>query len=167
MCDLFDGRMERFAVREAWASGQTKQNSRCLTDGTNFIWVIGNARGYVSFLTRYGQNDPNQILDAIAKAFECEIVSEHEPQYWGFESEEALDAHRRQPGDLISSKELGIVEPEDVLTLSELLDLNPDLGLRENLDALRQEICMRRRAKPGLSLETIQEASPPSEVVPF
>jgi hypothetical protein len=47
-----------------------------------------------------------QILTAISEVFDTEIVSEHEPQYWGYPTWEALDAaeaelakERRDPDD--------------------------------------------------------------------
>ena len=38
-----------------------------------------------------GGNAPGQILGAIAKAFDTDISSEYEPQFWGFDTQEEWD----------------------------------------------------------------------------
>jgi hypothetical protein len=43
-------------------------------------------------LSRYGANCPNHILGAIADEFDTEVFSEHEPQFWGFETQAQWDA---------------------------------------------------------------------------
>jgi hypothetical protein len=43
-------------------------------------------------ITRYGINNPTKILQAIAEAFDTDIFSEHEPQFWGFHTQEEWDA---------------------------------------------------------------------------
>jgi hypothetical protein len=49
--------------------------------------------GFVSGLTRYAPNgDPGKILNALANVFDTDIVSEYEPQYWGFDTQEEWDA---------------------------------------------------------------------------
>ena len=48
--------------------------------------------GAVEFFTRYGRNDAVAILAAVAEAFETEIFSEDEPQFWGFDTQEEWDA---------------------------------------------------------------------------
>ncbi len=45
--ELFDGRLERFGIQEAIKEGSTSDNSRCLTDGNNFLWIYGD-----EFVTR-------------------------------------------------------------------------------------------------------------------
>jgi len=84
MSDLFDGRLERFGIREVWDSERSRQIARCLTDGRNVLWVGGNVGGHVSNLSHSGQD--NHILGAIAETFDCAVVSEHEPQYWRIDS---------------------------------------------------------------------------------
>jgi hypothetical protein len=45
-----------------------------------------------NFHTRYGLNAPQRILGAIADEFDVDIVSEYEPQFWGYETQEEWDA---------------------------------------------------------------------------
>jgi hypothetical protein len=89
--DVFNGQLERFGVREA-ASQRTTDGSRCLTDGSNFLWVYATPDGVAGF-TRYHPNGaPGAILAAIEEAFGIEIVSEHDPRYYGYETQEEWDA---------------------------------------------------------------------------
>jgi len=90
--DLFDGRLDEYGVREHIESGKTSETERCLTDGENYLSVSIDDDGSVSVLTRYGGNAPGKILDAIADVFDTDIVSEYEPQFWGFASNEEWDA---------------------------------------------------------------------------
>ena len=103
--DLFGGRLEKHGVREKiveeqdvheWAAASgfklppgaggkipgTTEHCRCLTDGTNCIWVDISERGFVAMLTRYGDNDPNEILGAIDKEFDADIIDEEHPEFW-------------------------------------------------------------------------------------
>jgi hypothetical protein len=59
MADLFDGRMERFDIREE-QSKDSSPESRCLTDGFNFVCVYGK-EGIVQGFTRYAPNG-NPVL---------------------------------------------------------------------------------------------------------
>jgi hypothetical protein len=89
--DLFDGRLAAYGVREN-VSENTTETSRALTDGRNYLRVEIRD-GLVSCFTRYAQNgDPGKILEAITDAFNVKIVSEHEPQAWGFDTQEEWDA---------------------------------------------------------------------------
>jgi hypothetical protein len=97
--DLFDGRLEKFNIQEHF-NDETKAQSRMLTDGRNFLWLYVDDAGFVSCLTRYIPNGaPGKILSAIADAFDTEIVSEYEAQFWEFDTHEEWDAwqleHRR------------------------------------------------------------------------
>jgi hypothetical protein len=59
----------------------------------NFLWVYSNEEGLVSTFCRWAPNgNPQRILCAIADQFDVDIVSEHEPQYWGFDTEEEWEA---------------------------------------------------------------------------
>ena len=92
-CDLFDGRLEEFNVREHVKSDETTETKRCLTDGRNYLWVYADDDGLVSSLRRYAPNGvPIKILKVIADAFDVDVVSEYEPQYWGFDTQEEWDA---------------------------------------------------------------------------
>ena len=90
--DLFDGRLEEFGVREHF-NDETTEQSRMLSDGRNYLWLYVDDAGLVRSLTRYMPNGvPTKILSAIAEAFDAEIVSEYEPQFWGFDTQEEWDA---------------------------------------------------------------------------
>jgi hypothetical protein len=88
--DLFDGRLKEVGIYEYQPQEQTS-DERCLTDGRNFLWVYSDEHGSVTF-TPCGGNAPQRILRAIADKFDVDIVSEHQPQYWGYETEEEWDA---------------------------------------------------------------------------
>jgi len=96
MEDLFDGRLEQFGVRENFVKGETSASRRCLTDGyNNFLWVSGNQK--VDLLTRYAPNgSPAGILSVIAEVFDTCFFSEHQPQFWGFETEDDWDNAMRE-----------------------------------------------------------------------
>jgi hypothetical protein len=66
--------------------------SRCLSDGRDCLWVYLTEDGFVASLSRYGANAPDKILAAISEEFETDVFSEYEPQYWGFDTQEELDA---------------------------------------------------------------------------
>jgi hypothetical protein len=87
MSDLFDGRLEKVGVYEHQNDESTSTN-RCLTDGRNFLWVHCNEEGFASTFTRYGGNAPQRVLRAVSDEFEVDIVSEYEPQFWGFKTKE-------------------------------------------------------------------------------
>ena len=90
--DVFDGRLEKYGIREYVDDGQTSDRQRCLTDGRNYIWFFCNDSGKLDCMRRYGANAPQRILNAIEKAFDTAIYCEHEPQFWGFESQEEWDS---------------------------------------------------------------------------
>lgn len=89
--DLFDGRLEEFGVREK-VTDQTTETMRCLTDGRNYVEVCVNEDGFIDHLIRRGRNAPDKILNAVAGAFNTDVVSEYEAQYWGFDTQEEWDA---------------------------------------------------------------------------
>ena len=89
---VFDGRLEKFGVREHVKPDETTAQRRCLTDGHHYLWVDIDDGGLVRGLTRYGFNAPRKILKAIAEELDTDIFSEHQPQYWGFDTQEEWDA---------------------------------------------------------------------------
>jgi hypothetical protein len=92
MEDLFDGRLEDVGVYEHHSKEETSRD-RCLTDSVNFLWVYSNEEGLVSTFTRWAPNgNPQRILCAIADEFDVDIVSEYEPQFWGYEATEEWEA---------------------------------------------------------------------------
>ena len=91
MQELFDGRLTPFGVVETLVSHPSGR-ARALTDGHNGVWVFATDAGNVSVFTCYGENVERQILEAVAEVFDTEIYSEHEPQFWGFATQEEWDA---------------------------------------------------------------------------
>src|SRR6516165_7790930 len=94
--DLFDGRLEEFGVLEHVKPDETTETKRCLTDGRNYLWVYINNEGFVACFSRYGGNAPGKILSAITDAFDTDIVSEYQPQFWGFNTQEEWDAAEKE-----------------------------------------------------------------------
>jgi hypothetical protein len=87
--DLFE-RLKQFGIREA-LTPDNDERARCLTDGRHCLWVYLTEDGFVSSLTMYGVCVPNKILDAIWETF-GEIYTEHDPQYWGCDTQEEWEA---------------------------------------------------------------------------
>ena len=155
-CDLFDGRLEELGVREHSDSDQTSGNTRYLTGGRNYLSVYINDDGLVSCITRHGRNAPSKILNAIAEAFDTEIVSEYEPQFWGFDTQDEWDAVWGQVArDNQESFYIDILkylrgEPSGIIPgrigeimadiAKELVKKNPELLLSANMDKLLSEI---------------------------
>lgn len=154
MSDLFDGRLSKYGISED-CNEDTKCTTRCLTDNDNFIWVFGNAAGRATRITRYGMNSPEHILNAIAQEFDTEIYSEHEPQFWGFSSQEEwhewqLDP-KQFPDDFYESViqylsgngvkyDEGTILRIQLEIAKELSNQNSDLLLPENKEKLLNEI---------------------------
>jgi len=97
-CSLFDGRLEKFGIREH-VCVDTTHARRWLTDGRNYLWVNINDAGLVDSFVRRGVNAPGKILDAIVDLFNTAIFSEYEPQFWGFETQEEWDAAMKKIAD--------------------------------------------------------------------
>src|SRR5262245_30546081 len=155
-CDLFDGRLEACGVREHVEPGETAKTRRFLTDGRNCLWVYIDDHGFVDRLTRRGLTAPGKILNAVAEAFETGIVSEHEPQFWGFDTQEDWDAYmermsreseerfhlellkylRGEPND-IRPGTIGMIKAE---IAKKLVENDPALLSPINKDKLRTEV---------------------------
>src|SRR4029453_17168357 len=91
MADLFDGRLEDVGLHEKQCEA-TPSTWKCLTDGRNCLWVSCAEEGLVSEFTSYGMNAPRWILQAIGEQFDVRILSEHEPEFWGYETKEEWEA---------------------------------------------------------------------------
>lgn len=91
MIELFDGRLDQFEVKEHVKLGQTSDNDRCLTDGQNYLWVIGGEDPDTPVIRRSGGNATGNIFWAIIEVFDTDIISEYEPLFWGFETWEEYD----------------------------------------------------------------------------
>jgi hypothetical protein len=88
--DVFDGRLEEFGIHEHIVS-ETTDTYRCLTDGRDYVWVRMDGAGFF-----WHVRGMSKILCAVADAFDTDIVSEHQGQFWGFETEEEWDKWRMQ-----------------------------------------------------------------------
>jgi hypothetical protein len=98
--ELFDGRLQKFGIRE---HGQARENHRCLTDGENCLGVRINDAGYVvGFEREWNGNwgSPEKILSSVSDAFETKTFSYEEPEYYGFDSEEEKAAWRAKQTDI-------------------------------------------------------------------
>jgi hypothetical protein len=152
--ELFDGRLEKFGVREH-VNEETTKNHRCLIEGNNYLWLDVEDDGNITSFTRYTPNgNPSRIFNAITETLDFEIFSEHEPQYWGFETEEEWHAWqgaisrkndeqalvelvkylRSEPHDFEPGT-LGIIWAENV---KKFFEKDPTLILPENRDKLLQ-----------------------------
>lgn len=87
--ELLDGRLEPYGIYEEYREGYTSEHLRVLSDGSNFLWVYGKQT--VESMTRYGSNAVEHILGVISKVFDTEIISEYDPQFWGFKTIEEQD----------------------------------------------------------------------------
>ena len=121
------------------------------------MWASIGEDGFVNTVTRNaGSGDPGTILSAIAEAFDTDIASEHQSQYWGFETQEEWDAaweqmareHREkfhlelmkylrgEPND-IRQGTVGMIRAE---IAKGLVEKDPSLLLPKNKDKLHIEI---------------------------
>jgi hypothetical protein len=155
-CDLFDGRLADFGISEHVNPEESTKTRRCLTDGRNYVWVFVDDGGFVSSLTRYGFNAPGRILRALADVFAADIVSEYEPQFWGFETKDEWDAcleeMSREDGEKFHTELLKYLrgEPNDIRpgtigmcqaeVAKKLVELDSTLLLPINKDKFRNLI---------------------------
>jgi len=103
--DVFDGRLAPHGITEE-VNEDTTENSRCLTDGNNWLWVFLDASTEWASFKRYAPNGcPDLILAAIEQAFDTNIYSEYEPQFWGFDTQEEWDAWK----DALASGEVKVL----------------------------------------------------------
>ena len=154
---LFDGRLQQYGIAEKTVPDSTSERSRVLVDEQgNFLWVYSDDKGYVGDLSRYGFQSPALILEAISVTFNTEIYSEHEPQYWGFNTQEEWDAwmakmaieHRNEfYADIVNfvtgkehgfrSGTVGMIQAE---IANVLVSEHPDLLLMQNKDEFLKTI---------------------------
>lgn len=93
---IFGGSLERLGITETTGE-DTSPSRRRLTDGINFLWVQEGPTGFTGHFTRYFPNGvPDQILAAVSEVFDTTIVSEHQPEYWGFDSQEKWDDYMQK-----------------------------------------------------------------------
>jgi hypothetical protein len=164
--ELFDGRLEAFGVREEarpeGAADRFPQYTkvkevRYLTDGRDSMEVTIWQNGYACLQVRNLWCAPEKrIFHTIAEAFDTGIVTEHQPEFWGFETEEEWDAYekriheeyeqqfhaellkhlRGEPAD-IRPETIGMKQAE---VAKELVEKDPTLLLPTNKDKLLKEI---------------------------
>jgi hypothetical protein len=73
--ELLGGRLNKYGVRDA-QSPKATNDSKCLTDGENYLWAYGNP---VACFAEYVPNrHPGFILQSIATEFGIEIYSEYD-----------------------------------------------------------------------------------------
>src|SRR5690242_18397463 len=112
---LFDGRLEQFGIHEHFAPEKSDSEARILTDGTNFVWVFHDSV-HVERLKVYGLNNPIFILDVLEDVFGTTLVSEHQPQFWGFateaEWEEDLAKYSKEAEDKVYIELMKFVRDE-------------------------------------------------------
>ena len=104
--ELFDGRLEAFGVREEVRPEGTAdryppymkvKEVRYLTDGRNRMEVVVYENGVPDVTVRNLWCAPEkEIFHAIAEAFDSDIVTEHQPEFWGFDTQEDWDAWMAQ-----------------------------------------------------------------------
>jgi hypothetical protein len=133
--DLFDGRLERFGVREHVKPDGTTDRRRCLTDGRNYMWVYIDEYGFICGLTRYAGNAAGKILDAVADSFNTEIISEYDEPYLEFHNE-LLKWLNEEPSDIRP----GTIWMRTAEIVKALVEKDPSLLLPESKDKLRNEI---------------------------
>ena len=92
---VFDGRLEKSGVYEH-VDGQSSEVWRCLTDRRNYLWLSASDDGLLEGITCHKYNVPIPILTAIAETFDAEIFPEYGPRFWGFDTQEAVDAYREE-----------------------------------------------------------------------
>jgi hypothetical protein len=70
---------------------------RYLTDGRNSMEVFVYENGVLDLTVRNLWCAPEkEIFHAIAEAFDTDIVTEHKPEFYGFDTQEEWDAYERQ-----------------------------------------------------------------------
>jgi hypothetical protein len=146
--DLFDGRLQKFGVREHVNPSETTETNRCLTDGHNYLWVSVHKNGVVGALTRYFPNgSPIDILYAIAETFDTEILTEDDPRYWEVSEQRHRDDEERFRAELLKyllgePNEFvpGTIEMAQAEIGKRLVKEKPSLLLPENNHKLQHEI---------------------------
>ena len=88
---LIDGRLMRFGVRIE-VPANTANGRRCLVGGDGVLWVYRMHDGSCEF-ARFAGSLPFSVLDAIEEEFRTEVVNHHDYRYWGFGSEQEMEAN--------------------------------------------------------------------------
>ena len=97
--DIFDGRLSQYGIHERVEEGRTSERERCLSDGFDQLWLSGHKIPERGAFTSYSYHDCPVILGRLSQLFETCVYSEHEPQYWGFDSQREWDEFEREMAD--------------------------------------------------------------------
>jgi hypothetical protein len=92
--ELFDGRLEKYGVREGVMA--EPENGRYLEGCDGVLLVYREDNGTCTFVRRGCV--PCAVFDALTDEFEIEWVSEHDYRYYGFATEEEWDAFHKKLG---------------------------------------------------------------------
>ena len=183
--ELFDGRLEAFGVREEvrpegaadrFPPYMKVREVRYLTDGRNSMEVVVYENGVPDLTVEKLWCAPErEIFHAIAEAFDTDIVSEHDPQYWGFDTQEEWEEWEKQRSreakDRFHDELLKYVrgEPSDIRPgtsgmrkaeiAKELVEKDPALLLLTNRDKLRDEISTVERNRATRSPNPLTAAN--------
>jgi hypothetical protein len=164
--ELFDGRLEAFGVREEVRPEEAAdrfppymkvREVKYLTDGRNSMEVVVYENGVPDLTVSNLWCAPEkEIFHAIAEAFDTDIVTEDQPEFWGFDTQEEWDAYqnriheenerkfhaellkhlRGEPSDIRP----GTIGMENVEIAKALVEKDPSLMEPENRDKLMGEI---------------------------
>lgn len=172
LSELLDGRLEKYNIREH-VNENTSKDSHCLTDGTNYLWVYSHNGDAATSFTRYGGNAVNHILGSIFEEFDTNIYSEHECQYWGFNSDKDwsdwMNEQTKSDDDkfyeeiirFVTEKEsdfkagtIGMIKAE---IAQKLVAITPELLLMANRDRLMDDIENSYNSKHAVTILLSQE----------
>jgi hypothetical protein len=84
--ELFDGRLDKYGVREK-AHADSTLRKRYLLGSDGVLEAYQNDDGTSSFSRRSFTPVPRTVIDALTEEFGIELVSEHDHRYWGFANE--------------------------------------------------------------------------------
>ena len=112
--EIFDGRLDAKGVREHKNPASTSSSCRCLTDGQNLVWLYADSDGGLADAKCYAFNNPSHILRTLQAVFDTTFVSEYQPQYWGFESQDDWD---KALEDLVQQRKIEIRRDDDALLI--------------------------------------------------
>ena len=91
--EVFDGRLAKYGINEIVKDGRSSETERCLTDGFDSVWVYGHVSPSPGCSIDYRFDDAPGIYVRLQQLFQTEVLSDNEPQYWGFDSHEDWDNH--------------------------------------------------------------------------
>lgn len=147
--ELFDGRLLSFGIHED-VNEDTDHGQRCLTDGSNYFWAYVAENGEVAGFARFGLNDPSTIIDAISATFEVDIVDEHEPQYFGYESQEewdeALEKEEREEEEQFQEDVLNYLHAKPNGLVPETLGMEMAEAIRRKVEETPSLLALENRA---------------------